>query len=115
MQNQILLKGLLAATIFSILGCAHSGVVKTGPDTYMVANSEWGLTSGGYQKAKAIDQAGKYCEGLGREILVISSKQNDVAFGKTPAAEVDFKCLPKGTPAAIRSAAPLKQLDGEQD
>ena len=33
--------------------CAHSGVVKVGPDTYMIANSEWGFTSGGYQKAKA--------------------------------------------------------------
>jgi hypothetical protein len=98
MQNRTLLKGVLAATVASIAGCAHSGVVKTGPDTYMVANSEWGITSGGYQKAKAIAQAGKYCEELGREILVIDSKQNDVAFGKTPAAEVDFKCLLKGDP-----------------
>ena len=83
---------------FFLAACAHSGVVKTGPDTYMVANSECRFTSGGYQKAKAIAEGERYCTSLGRAILVINSTQNDVAFGKTPAAEVQFKCLPKGDP-----------------
>ena len=86
-------------------GCAHSGVVKAGPDTYMIANSEWGFTSGGYQKAKAADEGSKYCASIGREILVLDSTQNDVSFGKTPAAEVRFRCLLKGDPELTRPPA----------
>ena len=89
----------------SIAGCAHSGVVKTGPDTYMVANSEWGFNSGSVEKAKAVAEADKYCLNMGREILVINSTQNDVALGKTPAAEVDFKCLQKGDPELTKKAS----------
>ena len=85
--------------------CAHSGVVKVGPDTYMIANSEWGFTSGGYQKAKAIDEGSTYCANIGREILVLSSTQNDVSFGKTPAAEVQFRCLLKGDRELTRPPA----------
>jgi hypothetical protein len=86
---------VLSLNISLLAGCASSGVVKTGPDTYMIANSEWGLTSGDYQKAKAIAEGDKFCASIGRQILVISSRDNDVAFGKTPAAEVDFRCVPK--------------------
>jgi hypothetical protein len=94
-----------SATCVLLEACAHSGVVKVAPDTYMVANSEWGFTSGGYQKAKAIDEGARYCVSLGREILVLSSEQNDVSFGRTPAAEVQFRCLAKGDPELTRPAA----------
>lgn len=92
--------------VCALLGaCAHSGVVKIGPDTYMIANSEWGFTSGGYQQAKAADEGSKYCASMGREILVLSSTGNDVSFGKTPAAEVRFRCLLKGDPELTRPPA----------
>ena len=74
---------MVASAVFALFGaCAHSGVVKVGPDTYMIANSEWGFTSGGYQTAKAIDEGSKYCASLAREILVLNSTQNDLSFGK---------------------------------
>jgi hypothetical protein len=85
--------------------CAHSGVVKVGPDTYMIANSEWGFNSGAYEKAKAIKEGSAYCASIGREILVLDSSQNDVSFGKTPAAEVRFRCLLKGDPELTRPPA----------
>ena len=72
---------------------------------YMVANSEWGFTSGGYQKAKAIAEAGRYCASMGREILVTGSKQQGVAFGKVLSAEVEFKCLPKGDPELSKGSS----------
>jgi hypothetical protein len=93
----------VAAAILS--ACAHSGVVSVGPDTYMIANSEWGFTSGSYQKAQALKEASAYCKGLGKEMLPISTSQNDVSFGKTPAAEVQFRCLPPGDPELKRPAA----------
>ena len=90
--------GSFVCVLALIAGCAHSGVVAMGPDTYMVANSEWGFSSGGYQKAKALQEASAYCKSIGKEILVLSSKQNDVELGKTPAAEIQFRCLLAGDP-----------------
>ncbi|MDA3789813.1 MAG: hypothetical protein PF503_15115 [Desulfobacula sp.] len=91
----ILVSALIAA-------CAHSGVVQIGPDTYMIANSEWGFTSGGVQKAKVMREASDYCKSIGKQMLTISTSQNDVAWGKTPAAEVQFRCLSYGDPELQR-------------
>jgi hypothetical protein len=70
----------------------------------MIANSEWGFSSGSYQKAKVLKEASEYCKGLGKEMLPISTTQNDVSFGKTPAAEVQFRCLSPGDPELKRPA-----------
>jgi hypothetical protein len=94
---------MLASAVCALFGaCAHSGVVKVGPDTYMIANSEWGFTSGGYQTAKAVGEGSKYCASIGREILVLNAVQNDLSFGKIPAAEVRFRCLLNGDPELTR-------------
>jgi hypothetical protein len=52
-----------------------------------------GITSGGVQKAKVMKEASDYCNSIGKQMLPISTNQNDVAWGKTPAAEVQFRCL----------------------
>ena len=96
------MRNLLTLIVLVLSGCAHSGVVAMGPDTYMIANTEWGFTSGSYQKAQALKEASAYCKGLGKEMLPISTSQNDVSFGKTPAAEVQFRCLPPGDPELKR-------------
>jgi hypothetical protein len=96
---------IVAATVCTLFdACAHSGVVNVGPDTYMIANSDWGVTSGGYVKAKAIGEASKYCASIGREILVLDSTQNDMRFGREAAAEVRFRCILKGDPELTRPA-----------
>lgn len=87
---------MAAAPIFIAGWAFSSGVVQTGPNTYMVERSEWGSSSGGYQKAKAIEEADRFCANMRREILVLDSKDNDMRFGRTAAAEVQFKCLQKG-------------------
>ena len=87
---------LLVTIVMAILGCANSGVVPTGPDAYMIAKSEWGFTSGAVHKARLLQEASEYCKAVGKQILVTSTNQNDVALGKTPAAEVHFRCLSLG-------------------
>ena len=74
--------------------CANSGVVATGPDSFMIAKSEWGFTSGAVHKARLIQEASDYCRAIGKQVEVTSTSQNDVALGKTPAAEVHFRCIP---------------------
>ncbi len=93
MQRIIL---IIAAAVLA--SCAHSGVVSIGPDTYMIANSEWGFTSGSVQKAKVMQEASEYCKSIGKQMLPISTSQNDLSFGKTPAAEVQFRCLSHDDP-----------------
>lgn len=92
----------LVFAVVILSACAHSGVVSIGPNTYMIANSEWGFTSGGVQKAKVMKEASDYCNGIGKQMLPISTSQNDVAWGKTPAAEVQFRCLSNGDPELQR-------------
>ena len=77
-----------------LAACANSGVVATGPDSFMIAKSEWGFTSGAVHKARLIQEASDHCRTMGTQVHVISSSQNDVEFGKTPAAEVQFRCVP---------------------
>lgn len=96
----------LVASAALLAGCASSGVVKTGPNTYMIANSEWGFTSGGYQKAKAVSEADTYCQSMGKEILVIGSSAHGVRFGRVPSADVEFKCLAKVSPAQHTTRSP---------
>jgi len=79
--------------ILFLVSCAQSGVISVGPDIYMIANSQWGFASGGYQKAKAMQEANEYCKTIGKNsATLLSSRQNDLEFGKTPAAEIQFKC-----------------------
>lgn len=99
-------RAMVGSAICALFGaCAHSGVVKVGPDTYMIANSLWAVSSGGYVKAKAIGEASNYCASIGREILIIDSTQNDIRFGVEAAAEVRFRCLLKGDPELTRPPA----------
>ena len=85
--------GMLA--IATLLGCASSGVVETGPNSYMLAKSEWGFTSGAVHSARLMQEASQFCNAKGKQINVISTNSNDVQLGKTPAAEVRFQCIDK--------------------
>jgi hypothetical protein len=75
----------------------------------MIAKSEWGFTSGAVHKARLIQEASDFCQGRGKQVLVTSSTQNDVALGKTPAAEVQFRCVPVGDTAVATPLTSQKQ------
>lgn len=89
------MKKMLLISAISLAGCASSGVVQTGPDTYVIARSEWGIVSGSVHAARLTQEASDYCKNDGKVIQVTSVQKNDVAFGKTPAAEVNFQCIAK--------------------
>jgi hypothetical protein len=106
---------ILIAAPAILAACAHSGVVPMGPDTYMIANSEWGFTSGGVQTAKAMKEASAYCASIGKQLVPISTTANGVSFGKTPAAEVRFKCVQEVPSSAsqMSTTQPNAGTDGE--
>jgi len=81
--------------LFTLLGCASSGVVQTGANAYTLAKSEWGFTSGAVHAARLTQEAAEFCSAKGKQINVVSKSSNDVQLGKTPAAEVNFQCVDK--------------------
>jgi hypothetical protein len=88
-------KTTAAITAISLMGCASSGVVQTGPNAYTLAKSEWGFTSGAVHAARLTQEASEFCNAKGKQISVVSKSSNDVQLGKTPAAEVNFQCIEK--------------------
>ena len=96
MKYGVCMRKLMALiVILPILGCASSGVVQTGQNSYMLAKSEWGFTSGAVHAARLMQEASEFCNAKGKQINLISRSSNDVQFGKTPAAEVNFQCIDK--------------------
>lgn len=84
-------------SLVAVTSCAGvTGVVKTGPDTYMVANhGTMGWSSGPAQKARAIQTAGAHCSTLGKQLEIISEAETPGGFGQIASAEVHFKCVAK--------------------
>ena len=83
----------------SLILCACAGVtdvVKTGPETFMVAShGTMGWSSGSAQKAKALQQAEAFCASVGKQMEVTSTAETPSGFGKIASGEVHFKCAAK--------------------
>jgi hypothetical protein len=91
---------LLTLGIF-VSGCTStSGVVRTGPDTFMISRTEKGFKgSSGIVKAAALDEATRYAESNGKVMKVISTSQKDmIPFKSDASAEVHFKLLDPNDP-----------------
>ena len=89
-------KLLLVITVLVIASCAGvSNVVSAGKDTYLVANSgTMGWSSGGQQKAKALQKAEDFCNRKGEKLEVIRSYDSGAGgFGRISSAEVEFRCI----------------------
>jgi hypothetical protein len=111
MKPKTLIIGL-AAVIVTVLisGCTtSSGVVSTGPDTYMIARTEWGFRGPAKVKAAAIKEADAYCKKHGKVIKVTKTVEIGLKFGSEPAAEVYFKCLNPNDPE-LKQATTIEEI-----
>lgn len=83
--------------VIGLASCAGvTDVVATGPDTYIVAShGTMGWSSSGAQKAKAFQDAEKFCGEKGQRVEAINTRQVDGGFGKIASAELEFRCVPK--------------------
>lgn len=86
----------MGATALALAACAGvTDVVETGPNTFMVAShGTMGWSSGGAQKAKAIQQAGDFCRGRGKRMELVQARETSQGgFGQIAAGEVEFRCV----------------------
>lgn len=88
----------------ALAGCASSGIIPTGPDTYMVTKKSAGglFTSGNAVLADLYIEANEYCSHRGQVVDTVNTNaQNAIPFARVPNARLDFKCVAKApAPAA---------------
>ncbi len=86
---------LLALCCTALYGCAHTGVVQIGEDTYMVSKQGWIATqSVGALKAEIFQEASAYCQAKDRKLMPVSTNTVAGVLGRSyPEAELQFMCL----------------------
>lgn len=83
-----------ALILLLLAGCASSGVVSVGPDTYMLAKSV-PAASGGEITASLYREANAYCAEKGKQVVQVDSKSRDAGVGRLGNAEIKFRCVEK--------------------
>ncbi len=103
------MKQLHAAVVvvgIALAGCASSGPVPIGKDTYMITKqSSTGFHSGASVKADLYREAGEFCAKTGLEFQPVGENAKDGVPGfRFANAEVVFRCLASGDPEVTRPA-----------
>ncbi|MDP8212241.1 MAG: hypothetical protein P9X22_02980 [Candidatus Zapsychrus exili] len=117
MKKRINCFAIVALFIF-IYGCAiNSGVVSMGQDIYMVSRqAATGFSGSGKLKARALQEADKFCEKQGRflEVIRVSEASPPYILANFPKAEVSFKCseavLPEGDQGLVKSGIEVTDI-----
>lgn len=88
--------------LLAVTGCAQSGIIPAGIDTYMVSSSGVGYSSAGV-RADVYAAANAFCEerGLVMVPMALSVKEGE-AFRFPPSANLTFRALKPGDRAAVR-------------
>jgi hypothetical protein len=84
--------------VLSLTGCATTGVIPIGQDTYMVGKQGWTSLQAVTQiKADAFQEATKFCTSQGKFIQPVSTHETPgVPAVSPPSAEINFRCLAQG-------------------
>jgi len=99
------------ATILA--GCAtSSGIVPTGPDSYMVSRSAgWGSANASSVLADDYREANEFCAKDGKKMETVHTQTSPMYFGHRPEAQLDFMCLQPGDSQLRR---PMMQADPQK-
>lgn len=90
------MKKTVALAALILAGCASSGPLQVGPNTYMITKRSAGglMTPGVTVKADIIKEANEFCGKSGKQTeLVTSDSKNAIPFARTSSAEITFKCV----------------------
>jgi hypothetical protein len=86
-----------------LVGCASSGVIPTGPDTYMLTKKGAGgmFTNGNEVLGDLYREASDFGEHRGQVVKTVGTDaQNAIPFARMPNAKLDFRCIDKPSQAA---------------
>jgi hypothetical protein len=95
------MKPLFVLVGLVLAGCSISkgtGVVSTGADAYMVANSG-GRTTGAEMSAALYREANEFCAAQKKQFVRINvTEQNHKPFVRPASAKLEFRCVAEGAP-----------------
>lgn len=103
-MNKINIKRLLMLSIslIALSGCVSSGVISTGPDTYMVSASGAGFATAGVREV-VYKKANDFCASKNLVMVPVSFKAKEGQLGRNPpSADLIFRALKAGDPAIER-------------
>lgn len=106
---------LLAIALLA--GCAASGPVSIGPDTYLMANTGvWSWSSGAVMETDLFRRANRFCKAQGRQLMGVNVASTDADFTRFAHAQLRFRCLRPGNPELRPpnlEAAPNLRIEGD--
>lgn len=101
--------------IFLILaGCAtDSGIVETGPDSYLISKrGGTAFSSVGIMKTDSIKEGVAFCKKVGKSFQLMNTQDVPGGPGRFPTSDVQFMCLSEGdsrlTGGALVPTAPVQ-------
>lgn len=113
------MKTFVALSFIALLsGCTTTGIIKTGPDSFMARAHSTAFTidpAGGGAIANAIELAGEHCTKLGKYLVIGSTQTSPIGAGAQ--ALVNFECVdkddndyerPKIRPVAPRASGSIR-------
>ena len=80
-------------------GCASSGVMPMGPDTYMISTSN--EISPAYAKRAALTEANEHCRQLGRQMIPLNTRSaahRDALGDNIATFDFMFRCVSENDP-----------------
>jgi len=84
-------------------GCSSTGIVSTGPDTYMTARNGGRPSGLGAQiSAQLYREATAYCVEQQKQFVKLALIEQDHRwFVRPPSARLEFRCAAPGDPALV--------------
>lgn len=88
----------------ALTGCASSGPVPTGPDSFMSFHSGWnGAQPVGQVKAEAVKSAGAHCATMHKTMVIIGGLDRPGSLGRSfPEVELQYRCVSAQDPENVR-------------
>jgi hypothetical protein len=92
----------LLLSIGIVAGCASSGPIPMGNDTFMISQTSAGgmFTSMSSLKAEVMTQANAFAEGKGKVAIPIAARETPAVPGRMPSFEYQFRLVSKNDPRA---------------
>jgi len=101
MDKLALIRTLVPVALLA--GCAASGPVPMGKDTYMLSNTgAWSWSSGAGLKGDLLREADAFCKKQDKQLMPINTAQKDGGFSNFAQAELQFRCLAENDPELTR-------------
>ena len=99
------MKKLCIAIMVMLAGCASSGPMTIGKDTYMITKQSAGgmFVNPASIKAEIIQEGAKFCTSQGKQFQLVGSNElGAIPAARMPSSEIQFMCLAANDPGLVR-------------